>query len=204
MFKKRRCRKSRPALSGAESHATRMSSIDVAGGLTEPASLASEEIPRCHYGTPRPTLYGGTGGHGGRGGKIGGAGGLGQASHFPLKEIHRFSHLSGGTGGEGGEGGNQGGDGGIGQGLKFGTRLASVDEGIVLPPLRLAEFCQRYCLSDRIRKLLGDQGFETAGALLEVSDVSLLDDGFLPGHIAEMKRALKEFLLQQGVQVYGQ
>jgi hypothetical protein len=108
----------------------------------------------------------------------------------------------GGTGGDGGEGGSQGGDGGIGQGVKFGAKLVVVRGGAVaLPTLPLAEFCQEYRLSDKIRNLLDEQGFETAGSLFEVSDISLLEDGFKKGQIAEMKRALNQFLCKHDVPV---
>lgn len=70
-----------------------------------------------------------------------------------------------------------------------------------LPTLPLAEFCQEYRLSEKIRNLLDEQGFETAGSLLEVSDISLLEDGFKKGQIAEMKRALTQFLHKHDVPV---
>ncbi|KAJ7499609.1 hypothetical protein FB451DRAFT_41510 [Mycena latifolia] len=149
-----------------------------------------------------PTLSGGTGGKGGKGGSIGGEGGLGEGAHIPIEEVHRFRLIYGGIGGDGGEGGIRGGNGGIGQGQKFGTRLVSVHGSTCdVPTLTVAEFCQECCLSDKIRNLLDKAGFETAGALLEVSDVSLLEDGFKRGQIAEMKRALKEFLSKHGVSV---
>ncbi|KAJ6537353.1 hypothetical protein DFH09DRAFT_1178029, partial [Mycena vulgaris] len=145
----------------------------------------------------RPNLSGGRGGHGGKGGNVGGAGGLGEGAYITVEEVYRFCHIYGGTGGNGGDGNNRGGIGGIGQGQKFGTKLVSV-RGTVLdvPTLTVTDFCEEYCLSDRIRNLLDDQGFETVGSLLEVSDVSLLQDGFKKGQIAEMKRALRQFLFK--------
>ncbi|KAJ7681378.1 hypothetical protein B0H17DRAFT_1333751, partial [Mycena rosella] len=142
----------------------------------------------------RPTLSGGVGGHGGKGGRVGGAGGLGEAVRIALEELYRFGHVRGGTGGNGGSGGIEGGAGGVGQGLRSGAKLVSIDGRAEVPTLTVAEFCREYHVSDRIRFLLDRQGFETAGALLEVSDVYLLDEGFKGGQIAEMKRALKEFL----------
>jgi hypothetical protein len=60
--------------------------------------------------------------------------------------------------------------------------------------LTLAEFCLKYQVSDTIRGLLEADGFETAGALLNVSEKDLKEDGFKRGHIAELKRALREFV----------
>ncbi|KAJ7499624.1 hypothetical protein FB451DRAFT_1358744 [Mycena latifolia] len=151
----------------------------------------------------RSKLLGRTRGKGRKGGSAGGDGaGLGGSARIAIEEVHRFSLIYGGVGGDGGAGGILGGNGGIGQGQTFGTRLVSVDgSAIVVPTLTLAEFCQEYRLSDKIRNLLDEAGFETAGALLEVSDVSLLEDGFKRGQIAEMRRALKEFLTNQGVPI---
>ncbi|KAJ7450550.1 hypothetical protein FB451DRAFT_1285495, partial [Mycena latifolia] len=170
-----------------------------------------DRFPLCHGSTDNssksgkpeigPNLSGGIGGHGGKGGRIGGDGGSGEAPQIPVEEMYRFRHVYGGTGGNGGNGGVQGGDGGIGHGQKFGTRLVCVREGDIVPTLPVADFCRQYCLSDKIHKLLGEQGFETAGALLEVSDISPLEDGFKKGQIAEMKRALKEFLFKHGLSV---
>jgi hypothetical protein len=90
----------------------------------------------------------------------------------------------------------------MGQGQKFGNKLALVrGRAGALPTLPLAEFCQEYRLSEKIRNLLDEQGFETAGSLLEVSDISLLEDGFKKGQIAEMKRALSQFLRKHDVPV---
>jgi hypothetical protein len=66
--------------------------------------------------------------------------------------------------------------------------------GVRVPTLTVAEFCQKYHFGDKIRNLLDQQGFETAGAILEVSEMSLLEVGFKIGHIAEMKRALRQLL----------
>ncbi|KAJ7744241.1 hypothetical protein DFH07DRAFT_834799 [Mycena maculata] len=154
---------------------------------------------RVNDRNPGPTLHGVTGGHGGKGGRIGGAGGFGEAMNIAVEEVYRFRRIFGGTGGHGGEGASQGGDGGIGQGPSFGSKLVPAQRAGDIPTLSVAEFCREYRLSDRIRTLLDEQGFETAAALLEVSDVSLLEDGFKKGQIAEIKRALKELLFRQGV-----
>ena len=105
--------------------------------------------------------------------------------------------MLGGTGGEGGAGDVIGGRGGTGQGPKFSHQLLSID-GTGLPPLTMAEFCQEYKLSDKIHKLLDDQGFETVGALLKITDADLENAGFKVGHIAELKRALSNFASKNG------
>ncbi|KAF8150308.1 hypothetical protein K438DRAFT_442351 [Mycena galopus ATCC 62051] len=60
--------------------------------------------------------------------------------------------------------------------------------------MSLSEFCRQYRVSDKIRRQLDKQGFETVGALLEVSDTSLRKAGLKSGQIAELKRALEEFV----------
>ncbi|KAF8174665.1 hypothetical protein K438DRAFT_2023095 [Mycena galopus ATCC 62051] len=68
---------------------------------------------------------------------------------------------------------------------------------------RTVEFCNRDNLSKKIHQLLADEGFETTGGLFLVSEGSLKESGFKPGHIAEniaeLKRALMEFSAQGGV-----
>jgi hypothetical protein len=56
-------------------------------------------------------------------------------------------------------------------------------------------FCQTYKLSDKITKLLQKDGYETTSGLLYTSDEALLKADFKAGQIAELKRALKEFLV---------
>ncbi|KAJ7450046.1 hypothetical protein B0H11DRAFT_1928429 [Mycena galericulata] len=76
-----------------------------------------------------------------------------------------------------------------------GERSISVDGKIILvPTLKVADFCKQYHLSDEIRQLLEKEKFETAGALLEVAESNLEKSGFKQGQIAEVKRALREFL----------
>ncbi|KAJ6511811.1 hypothetical protein DFH09DRAFT_1100111 [Mycena vulgaris] len=71
-------------------------------------------------------------------------------------------------------------------------------ERVRMPIWTVADFCQQFNLSHAILRQLQDQGFETTGGLLEVSDASLAGAKFKPGHIAEIKRALKEFLSEHG------
>lgn len=78
---------------------------------------------------------------------------------------------------------------------RFSKQLVSMDgRTIQVPQLAVADFCNQYGLSQKIHDLLTEEGYETAGALLEVSDVTLKDANFKSGQIAELKRALKEFL----------
>ncbi|KAF8150277.1 kinase-like domain-containing protein [Mycena galopus ATCC 62051] len=63
-----------------------------------------------------------------------------------------------------------------------------------VPNISVLDFCLQYRVSDKIRQLLDEEGFETAGSLLEMSDMSLKEAGFRVGQIAELKRALKELV----------
>ncbi|KAF8130493.1 hypothetical protein K438DRAFT_2032204 [Mycena galopus ATCC 62051] len=65
---------------------------------------------------------------------------------------------------------------------------------ITVPNLSVAEMCKQYRLSDEIRDLLLAEKFETAGAVLEAAEGNLEKAGFKQGQIAELKRALREFL----------
>jgi hypothetical protein len=60
----------------------------------------------------------------------------------------------------------------------------------------MAQFCREYQVSDKIRGRLEADGFETAKALFNVSENDLMADGYKRGHIAELKRALKEFVFK--------
>ncbi|KAF8185257.1 hypothetical protein K438DRAFT_1937020 [Mycena galopus ATCC 62051] len=64
-----------------------------------------------------------------------------------------------------------------------------------LPVMTIAEFCRRYNLSENIRQRLEEEEFNSAGAVLEVSEGTLQTAGFKSGQIADLKRALKEFLI---------
>ncbi|KAJ7726692.1 hypothetical protein DFH07DRAFT_946002 [Mycena maculata] len=119
------------------------------------------------------TIVGGRGGRGGRGGLIGGAGGVGEGIQLP-----QFPSIIPGQG-------------------HSPTPLLSFESD--LPTLTVAEFGQRYQLSPTICLLLEDQGFATVGALFEVDERALRRAGLKPGHIAEIKRALKEFSREHGI-----
>ncbi|KAJ7656599.1 hypothetical protein B0H17DRAFT_1098341 [Mycena rosella] len=65
---------------------------------------------------------------------------------------------------------------------------------IPVPVLTVEKFCTEYALGEEIQKLLEDAKFQSAGALLEVAEGDLEKAGFKLGQIAELKRALREFL----------
>ncbi|KAF8155026.1 hypothetical protein K438DRAFT_1777908 [Mycena galopus ATCC 62051] len=76
-------------------------------------------------------------------------------------------------------------------------QASSTARPVALPVIPVAQFCREYNLSDNIRDHLekGDPKLQTAGALLEVSETTLQQAGFKSGQIADLKRALKEFLV---------
>ncbi|KAJ7691718.1 hypothetical protein B0H17DRAFT_553250 [Mycena rosella] len=65
-------------------------------------------------------------------------------------------------------------------------------EPMIVPSMRIAEFCHKYKLSPRIQESLEEAGFETAAALIDTSASVLEDAGLKKGHIAELKRALAD------------
>ncbi|KAK7055073.1 hypothetical protein R3P38DRAFT_1343205 [Favolaschia claudopus] len=83
---------------------------------------------------------------------------------------------------------------GQGPGIPSAHKLIDAAMGVRIPYLSVKDFCRSYGVSDTICKLLSDQGFETAGALWETDDRTLSDVGFKPGQIAELSRALKQFV----------
>ncbi|KAJ6569079.1 hypothetical protein B0H19DRAFT_1349971 [Mycena capillaripes] len=153
-------------------------------------------------------FIGGSGGRGGSNQLTGGHGGLGEGPQMSTNAT-RFIRITGGSGGSGGSrnqtgglggSGGSGGFGGAGQRQKVGN-LVSFDRKTAPRILTVGQFCQDYGVGDEILNLLYEQGFKTAGALFEVSDVSLLEHGWSNGQIAELKRALKEFLASCGINV---
>ncbi|KAJ7608424.1 hypothetical protein FB45DRAFT_1067511 [Roridomyces roridus] len=141
----------------------------------------------------RPELFGGQGGKGGASDDIGGDGGLGEGTRLAIQDIHEFKRIFGGTGGEGGFGPNKGGIGGMGQATQLGSRLLPASyRG--LPSLPIVEFGLAYDLDEDILERLREQGFKMSGALYGLKDDDLMRVGFKVGHVAEMKRALREFV----------
>ncbi|KAJ6476332.1 hypothetical protein C8R45DRAFT_1077248 [Mycena sanguinolenta] len=139
-----------------------------------------------------PVLKGGYGRQGGKSANTGGLVSLGVNGW-----VQRTNTVQGGFGGGGGPGDVQGGRGGVGQAPKFTKQLImSGVEGKAYhgPTLSMGDFCQKYHVSDKIRKLLEEEGFETAGQLLEVTDADLREAGLKGGQIAELKRALKDLV----------
>ncbi|KAJ7809176.1 hypothetical protein B0H14DRAFT_2867494 [Mycena olivaceomarginata] len=133
----------------------------------------------------RPEFVGGTGGKGGYGGHTGGEGGLGEAAQLAIENVGLFRRIQGGIGGEGGSGNVKGGPGGTGQGPRISHPLLAIDGN-------------EYTLGGNLQKLLQDQGFETVGGLLEANDTAFENAGFKFGHIAELKRALNDFVSKNG------
>ncbi|KAJ6473843.1 hypothetical protein C8R45DRAFT_1217507 [Mycena sanguinolenta] len=75
------------------------------------------------------------------------------------------------------------------------ARSVSLDGKIIsVPTLTVEEFCAKYGLDAKIKKLLQDAEFQSAGALLEVSEEDLKHAEFKLGQIAELKRALRDWL----------
>ncbi|KAJ6553028.1 hypothetical protein B0H19DRAFT_1155495 [Mycena capillaripes] len=77
--------------------------------------------------------------------------------------------------------------------------IQELSDTIRVPNLSVAAFCKEYALSDAILRRIEKAGFETAGALLETSDSDLKAADFKPGQIAELKRALKDFLFKNRI-----
>ncbi|KAF8164256.1 hypothetical protein K438DRAFT_269125 [Mycena galopus ATCC 62051] len=88
----------------------------------------------------------------------------------------------GGVGGGGGKAGvfGYGGDGGKGEGA---TQVTT-----------LLEFAREYQLGRKTIDALDKLGFESAGGVLKASEADLKDGGFHVGQIAELKRALEEWV----------
>nr|GAT50621.1 predicted protein [Mycena chlorophos] len=150
----------------------------------------------------RPTLEGGEGGAGGKA-DYGGDGGRGQGTLLNLTDAVAFKAVKGGTGGTGGEGITKGGTGGLGEATRLNhmiIMLGSKNRTVVLPPLSVADFCKKYRLSPAIQKILEEEEYAFASSLLELSDEDLKDLKLKRGQIAEVKRALREYLASQNVE----
>ncbi|KAJ7789416.1 hypothetical protein B0H14DRAFT_3503027 [Mycena olivaceomarginata] len=81
-------------------------------------------------------------------------------------------------------------------------QVVSVDEcRIRVPSLAVSCFCERNRLSAEIRSWVEQEKFVTTAALFEVSDVALTAAGLKGGDIAEIKRALKDFLSEHGIEM---
>ncbi|KAJ6461678.1 hypothetical protein C8R45DRAFT_1080771 [Mycena sanguinolenta] len=75
------------------------------------------------------------------------------------------------------------------------TRAVSLDgKTISVPLLTIEKFCETYDLDKNIKELLENEAFGSAGALLEVSEEELRKANFKLGQVAELKRALREWL----------
>ncbi|KAJ6537357.1 hypothetical protein DFH09DRAFT_1283551 [Mycena vulgaris] len=146
---------------------------------------------------------GGVGGAGGAAGDVGGEGGEGKASDILRRDINGTlanRDIRGGHGGTGGKGGRTGGKGGVGHAPKIVQPVHSSDKVEMLPYLEVPEFCKEYRISNKIRSLIEEGGFETAASLCEVTVDILTGLGFKIGQIAEVQRALRQFSLKNGVE----
>jgi hypothetical protein len=82
------------------------------------------------------------------------------------------------------------------------TQLVCVHgKTVEVPSVTVARFCRDFRLNDKIRDILNEAGFQTIGGLLEMSDAALEEIGLKTGHIAEIKRAAKEFLVNNEVDI---
>ncbi|KAJ7875254.1 hypothetical protein B0H14DRAFT_2568746 [Mycena olivaceomarginata] len=97
--------------------------------------------------------------------KKGGGGGFGEAPQISVGEAQRYNEINGGVGGQGGEGDIEGGMGGFGQGPRFAKMLVVVDGNAAarVPHLTIGKFCKQFQLSEKIWRLLQEEGYETAG-----------------------------------------
>ncbi|KAJ6514793.1 hypothetical protein DFH09DRAFT_1287964 [Mycena vulgaris] len=86
---------------------------------------------------------------------------------------------------------------GIVQGPESPERFLSRDgKAICVSKLPLADFCQQYEINETIQGILEREGFETAGAVLEISEASLKAKLKI-GQIGELRRALREFISKE-------
>ncbi|KAJ7721272.1 hypothetical protein B0H16DRAFT_1791586 [Mycena metata] len=148
---------------------------------------------------------GGFGGHGGAAGVTGGRGGEGKGPRLtPETALSYEGNIVGGFGGTGGWGVYTGGIGGVGERLDltlqplFAGDADDVEETAVDMPLE--EFCQAYKIGQDLLARLKQEGFTSAGAFLEITNGQLEDKGFGLGHIAELKRALRQYGARNRVQ----
>ncbi|KAF7358597.1 hypothetical protein MSAN_01198200 [Mycena sanguinolenta] len=91
-----------------------------------------------------------------------------------------------------------GGEGGMGQGFKAAELLVSIREGgrtaVRDLDMKMDIFCHYYGLGQELAGLLQTHHFKSPASLLHVTNVELLEDGFKIGHVAELKRALRQMV----------
>ncbi|KAJ6479088.1 hypothetical protein C8R45DRAFT_1006574 [Mycena sanguinolenta] len=92
----------------------------------------------------------------------------------------------------------RGGKGGIGEGTNVGERLVFIRKGRKTAvhglDAKINEFCHHYCLGEEIARLLQTHHFNSPASLLHVTNAELLEAGFRIGHVAELKRALRQMV----------
>jgi hypothetical protein len=93
----------------------------------------------------------------------------------------------------------KGGTGGYGVGPVVEAPAVHIDDTAKtkLEPLDTTAFCQKYHLGDEICKLLTNEDYETVNALFEENEARWEKLQLKTGHIAELKWAMKKFLLEE-------
>ncbi|KAJ7502663.1 hypothetical protein B0H11DRAFT_2274780 [Mycena galericulata] len=151
-----------------------------------PGHFPPARMPANPYSRPR--RYGGQGGAGGSSHNVGGKGFTGQGPRIPAEEAHNYD-MWGGVGGAGGFGVMQGGEGGVGERPCHTEPL--LPPGTQLPNITVQYFCGLFALDPYITQILAGQGFQTVEALANHPSIELRDVGLRSGHIAELRRALR-------------
>ncbi|KAJ7436841.1 hypothetical protein FB451DRAFT_186608 [Mycena latifolia] len=104
--------------------------------------------------------------------------------------------VHGGRGRNGGQGEKEGGTGGAGCANKLASPIWSGGNTDGLSVLTVAQFCEDNQLNGEICTLLEGCGFRTSEDLFKALDGDLEKAGFKLGHIAELKRALRQFVVK--------
>ncbi|KAJ7041125.1 hypothetical protein C8F04DRAFT_1080295 [Mycena alexandri] len=116
--------------------------------------------------------------------------------------------IEGGLGGLGGGGISLGGSGGVGErpDILVQTLYVGKISEAARVNMPLKEFCTTYKVNKDLFNRLVEAGFSTVAGLLKVTTADLRDEGFSIGHIAELQRALEQFVAKNevGKQVWKQ
>ncbi|KAK6987502.1 hypothetical protein R3P38DRAFT_330572 [Favolaschia claudopus] len=137
-------------------------------------------------------LIGGIAGPGGFGTKLGGDGGVGEGNIISMFALPRFRKIMGGFGGTGGVSASVGGQGGHGHAPDVIYLIHQIDDATrsLLPRTELKDLN----LDPQLNAFLSEQGFYTAGGLLETYMTELNSaPGFKPGYPFALRDALKRF-----------
>ncbi|KAK6992089.1 hypothetical protein R3P38DRAFT_220871 [Favolaschia claudopus] len=148
-----------------------------------------------------PTVSGGTGGNGGNSRHRGGNGGHGEAPIIPQEFAQLFFVARSGIDGNAGTVETQNDNPSVGAAPRIPRLLINMEEMdeemlrglLLLGTFTIPEFCAQGHLSDTIRQLLEDNVIEPR-TLLEVYEDELRGVGFKVGHIAELRRTVKDLI----------